>query len=132
MGHKAPASELVLPENYNGESYEIHIGAFAGCNNIESVTIPSAVTVIGAEAFVLCQNISTVIIESGVTKIGDFAFMGVWPDHIYYGGTEAEFDEITLGLENDSFLFTLYYYSESAPTDDGDYWHYVDGVPTVW
>ena len=26
----------------------------------------------------------------------------------------------------------LYIYSENAPTKDGSYWHYVDGVPTIW
>ena len=25
-----------------------------------------------------------------------------------------------------------YYYSETAPTDSGNYWHYVNGVPTIW
>lgn len=27
---------------------------------------------------------------------------------------------------------TKYFYSETEPTDDGNYWRYVDGVPTVW
>jgi hypothetical protein len=25
-----------------------------------------------------------------------------------------------------------YYYSETEPTEPGNYWHYVDGVPTPW
>ena len=25
-----------------------------------------------------------------------------------------------------------FYYSENEPTDEGNYWHYVDDVPTVW
>lgn len=27
---------------------------------------------------------------------------------------------------------TRYYYSETQPSDEGDYWYYVDGIPTVW
>jgi hypothetical protein len=27
---------------------------------------------------------------------------------------------------------TLYYYSETTPAESGNYWHYVDGVPTPW
>ncbi len=27
---------------------------------------------------------------------------------------------------------TRYYYSETTPTEAGNYWHYVDGVPTPW
>jgi hypothetical protein len=26
----------------------------------------------------------------------------------------------------------LYHYSESQPTTDGNYWHYVNGTPTIW
>ena len=27
---------------------------------------------------------------------------------------------------------TKYYYSENQPTTSRTYWHYVDGVPTLW
>lgn len=27
---------------------------------------------------------------------------------------------------------TIYCYSENKPTTTGDYWHYVDGVITIW
>jgi hypothetical protein len=27
---------------------------------------------------------------------------------------------------------TLYYYSENTPEYDGNYWRYVNGVPTKW
>jgi hypothetical protein len=26
----------------------------------------------------------------------------------------------------------IYYYLEVEPQTDGDFWHYVDGVPTIW
>ena len=27
---------------------------------------------------------------------------------------------------------TNYFYSETAPTEEGNFWHYVDGKPTPW
>ena len=27
---------------------------------------------------------------------------------------------------------TIYYYSQARPTTEGNYWRYVDGVPTAW
>lgn len=27
---------------------------------------------------------------------------------------------------------TTHHYSETPPTESGNYWHYVDGVVTVW
>ena len=27
---------------------------------------------------------------------------------------------------------TRYYYSETEPADDGNFWHYVDDVPAKW
>jgi hypothetical protein len=29
-------------------------------------------------------------------------------------------------------LSPRYSYSETAPTDEGNFWHYVDGKPTLW
>ena len=26
----------------------------------------------------------------------------------------------------------VYFYSEIEPTESGNYWHYVDGEPTIW
>ena len=52
---------------------------------------------------------------------------------VYYQGTEAEWALINIERKNDSLLAaTRYYYSEAEPTVEGNFWHYVDGVPTVW
>lgn len=33
---------------------------------------------------------------------------------------------------DDSLCDTVYYYSETFPTTEGNFWHYIDGEPTVW
>ncbi|MEE3432094.1 MAG: hypothetical protein VZR78_05090, partial [Candidatus Enteromonas sp.] len=48
---------------------------------------------------------------------------------VFYAGSAA----ITINGGNDQLTSaTWYYYSEEEPTESGNYWRYVDGVPTVW
>ena len=49
-------------------------GAFADCNNLTSITIPTNVTSIGAESFYSCSNLTSVTIPNSVTGIGADAF----------------------------------------------------------
>ena len=48
----------------------------------------------------------------------------------FYTGTADDWSKIYI----DPFFkpSTLYYYSETVPTTEGNFWHYVDGVPTEW
>lgn len=56
-------SEIILPEVYlSFPVTEILEGAFSGCQNLKSVTIPKSVEIIGAEAFSDCPNLESVII----------------------------------------------------------------------
>ena len=74
VGYTDTEAELVLPENYNGNGYEIYGGAFSGREDITSVTVPDSVTGIGDFAFSSCLNLKTVIIGSGVVSIGEGPF----------------------------------------------------------
>ena len=52
---------------------------------------------------------------------------------VYYGGTPEEWEKIRISELDDELLSaTRYYYSEKQPTEAGNYWRYVDGVPTAW
>jgi hypothetical protein len=53
---------------------------------------------------------------------------------VYYTGTAVEWNEISIDSNGNYPLISAsrYYYSESEPTTSGNYWHYVDGVPTKW
>jgi hypothetical protein len=60
---------------------------------------------------------------------------------VFYGGNDGEeWDAIDIAkgnirLTKDNITVkkcVIYYYSETEPTEANKYWHYVDGVPTVW
>jgi hypothetical protein len=69
-----------------------------------------------------------------VTSINSYAFTGCTSlTTVYYEGTADEWTSITIDLNNDPLKSaTVYYYSETDPAEEGNYWHYVNGVPTAW
>lgn len=54
---------------------------------------------------------------------------------VYYKGTKSDWSKISVENKNTKLTAaTRYYYSETKPTDQGNYWHYdTDGVtPVIW
>ena len=97
-GYIGDDTELTLPNDYQGENYQIGVYAFYNCNSLTSITIPECVTSIGDEAFSGCtgeltincnipsgeynnypfrgSEFAKVTIGDKVTSIGDYAFYG--------------------------------------------------------
>lgn len=96
--------------------------------------IKDGTKVISDGAFLECENLTNVIISDSVTSIGEYAFSNC--DSLtdtYYKGTKDSWKLISISNYNDPLTnATRYYYSETEPTTEGYFWHYVDGVPTVW
>jgi hypothetical protein len=108
--------------------------AFQGCSGLTNITFgeSSQLTSIVTNVFRDCSLLESVVIPAGVVSIGDYAFASCSAlTSVYYGGADAAaWGEITIGSNIRLTGATRYYYSETAQTDN--YWHYVDGVPTVW
>ena len=123
-------TSIIIPDSVTS----IGDGAFAYCHSLTSVTIPNSVTSIGNYAFVLCESLKSVTIPNSVTSIGDYAFGGCSNlVTLYYAGSSKDWDNTSIGSDNENLTdVTRYYYSESKPIDEGNFWHYVDGVITVW
>ena len=109
-------------------------GAFASCSSLESVVIGNSVTSIGSYAFYDCDIFVSVTIPDSVTSIGSYAFSNCDSlTEVYYNGSAAEWNSISIGSYNDYLEnATRYYYSENQPTEEGNFWHWVNGVPSVW
>ena len=109
---------------------------FCGCSGLMSVIIPDSVTSIDTGAFSECSKLNSITISDKVTDIGEGAFYGCNElTSVYYKGTAADWTNIFIDSYNSELTnATRYYYSEEEPStnDDGNYWHYVNGVVTVW
>ncbi len=97
--------------------------------------IPSdaSVTTIGNGAF-NGRNISYIVIPKSVTSVGQFAIANCKKlSAVYYCGTESDYEAVTVEEMNLNITVqSLYFYSESEPTTDGNFWHYVNGLPVIW
>ena len=89
--------------------------------NLEALVIGSGVEIIEHDQLIACDNFA----------------------RIYYMGTQEEWEKIDIagrkstggvsfGSNRKLLEATVYFYSEEEPTEEGNYWHYVDGVPTPW
>lgn len=85
---------------------------------IDSVTIEEGITHIGDYFFYSVTNVDYFILPSTVTSVGDNSF--TQNAIVYTFGSDLE------NVEN------CYVYSESRPTNKGDYFYMLDGVPVVW
>ena len=125
--------KVVLPDSLKS----LDMCTFMYCSALEEIVIgpDSALNVISQDVFYDCTSLTTIFLPKTVTNIIHNPFNGCTNlSVVYYGGTESDWNSINFFLDgNDKLKYaTRYYYSETQPTTEGNFWHWVDGVPTVW
>ena len=109
--------------------------AFYDCSSLASITIPEGVTSIGSYAFYDCSSLTSITIPDSVTSIGPSAFYNCSSiTNVYYKGNVTEWKRLSISSNNDSLTnATIYFYSETEPTESGNYWHYdSSGSIEIW
>ena len=121
------SGDVVIPETLDG--YPVSVigpGAFSGCADITSVTIPDSVTAIGAWAFSGCDNITSIRLGKGISYICEYALSGNLTD-VWYSGSYADRVKISINPENYMLLNAVWHYEESVP-EAGDVSYSIDGT----
>ena len=106
--------------------------AFYGCDNLTSIKIPNRVTRIGKGAFLDCTGLTSVTIGYGVTEIGEDAFANC--DNIsdvYYTGTEEQWNDISIGANNDILFHANMTFVPSDVCGDNTTWKFDESTGTL-
>ena len=139
---------------FNSSVTALGVAAFKNCDLLREINIPYYITRIGEEAFYSCTSmkkftfdedctisilssqlfmadteLAELILHTNINKIEDLVFQDCPNLSIYYYGTKDDWDKITI---NSYVSGSMYYYSELKPIEEGNYWHYVDGIVTIW
>ncbi|MBQ3220869.1 MAG: leucine-rich repeat domain-containing protein [Clostridia bacterium] len=122
-------TEIDMPDTVGS----IGARAFSGCTNLKKVQLSDSLTSLSSALFENCTSLVSLYIPASVTSIYSGVFDGCTAlTTIYYKGTQSDWEKISgHNLENSSR--TVYYYSETAPTESGNYWHYDEnGEIVLW
>ena len=148
-------TEIVLPDGLTEIGREVFTKS-----GLKSINIPSTVKKIGYSAFRRCKSLTEIVLPDGVEYIGNYAFeectslteivipaavkelgIGVFIrcenlTSVYYEGTSQQWNALVAvngATDGMSSSTTVYFYSETEPTESGNYWHFDgNGKPLKW
>jgi len=105
---------VIIPDSVTAIGY----GAFYFCLGLTSVEMPESLTTIVSNIFYYCYNLESVLIPKTIISIGNSAFSKCFSlTDVYYGGTEAEWNNIDVEYANDYLTnATIHYEVEAIPS----------------
>lgn len=109
--------------------------AFASCTSLRTANVPEGATTIEENAYEDCSGLLTVVLPSSLTTVESSAFAGCNAlKTVFFLGNETQLDAMEIAPDNEALLDAkVYFYSETEPTAEGDYWHYdASGSPITW
>lgn len=113
--HCTSLTSVTIPSSVMTIGYE----AFRVCTSLKGVTILASVTTIVNYAFYGCTSLVSVTIPKSVTSIGLEAFYGCDSlTDVYYSGSEAQWNAIDIGSDNDPLLNAAIHYNSADEPDD--------------
>ena len=121
--------------------------AFQNCYTLEKLILREGMTQIKNQAFMNNHALVSVHIYTTSMTVGNAAFKKKAGESeskaygtIYFKGTDVQWTALKskFGDSNEDFIGTeekaadVAYYSETQPTGEGKYWHFVDNKATLW
>ena len=130
----APIKHIYIPASTTVHLYD--------CDNLDTVIWADGIINVdeygiysGCVGRTLCfSTVTSIVVPISISKIKEGVFWNTKLTTLYYMGSAEEWNKIDIEVEQNEGLLnaTRYYYSETEPTSSGNYWHYIDGVPTIW
>ena len=116
--YKGSATEVVVPSYVAGVPITtIAYNCFYNNSTIVSVTIPEGVNTIALDAFRNCTNLKSVVISKSLTSVSNYAFYSCDAlRYVFYGGSESEWSNITLGTNNNPLTNAIIHYDSTDHT----------------
>ena len=109
---------------------EIREYTFSRCTSLTNIVIPDSVTSIEGWAFIYCTSLESLVIPSNVTSLESYLFTSCSSLTVYCEVASE------LNSWNSHWNYAncpVYWYSETEPTTEGNYWHYgTNGEIVVW
>lgn len=149
-----PSTQKIDPADFPSKVHEVHeVGYNKGFNEAKTeygemfiqtvggsgttldLTKIDNLTIIRAYAFCQHTNLTKVFLPKEITSIGENAFYNCTNlNTVFYTGSLQEWeDNVTVGSGNEKLLSAISFYNETDVSNDGiSYWHYVNGIPTLW
>ena len=105
-GYHGSATSVTVPSMLGGRIVtRIGDSAFMERTELESAVIPEGVTLLDNNAFNCCLSLKSVTLPRSLTAIGWYAFTScVSLTDVYFGGTQAQWDAITVEEGNEALL----------------------------
>lgn len=87
--------------------------AFGGCTSLRYAIIQADIAAIPETLFDYCKSLSYVAIPATVRSIGDYAFDDCILQEVYFGGSEEQWREISIG-SNNRLPWTIHYNNDAS------------------
>jgi len=90
--------------------------AFERCSNLVSVEFPDSIRNIGNNAFASCKKLTEIKLPLSIQSLGDNVFRGTNITDIYYEGSKADWDKVSIGALNDTITKATIHFSGEDST----------------
>ena len=116
---------------------KIGYSAFRRCKSLTEIALPDGIEYIGNYAFEECTSLTEIVIPAAVKELGSGVFSRCENlTSIYYEGASQQWNALVAvngATDGMSSSTTVYFYSETEPTESGNYWHFDgNGKPLKW